>query len=128
MAIYMITGTDVSGGHSVSILDALRRSIDNSKLMQCAMHGPDYEHIEHAEGFYLATLGGAQVMGMEEKIGNFIVGKEFDALVITFDGEGPIDIFEVDSPSDIVEKLLYCGDDRNIAEVYVSGQKANTAL
>lgn len=32
--------------------------------------------------FYLATLGGAQLCRMEDRIGSFKVGKEFDALLV----------------------------------------------
>lgn len=32
--------------------------------------------------FYLATLGGAQLCGLADRIGSFEVGKEFDALLI----------------------------------------------
>ena len=35
-----------------------------------------------AECFYLATLGGASVCNLDHKVGNFAVGKEFDALII----------------------------------------------
>jgi guanine deaminase len=31
--------------------------------------------------FFLATLGGAQVCCLEDRMGNFVVGKEFDALL-----------------------------------------------
>ena len=35
-----------------------------------------------AEILYLATMGGAQVCSLQDKVGNFMVGKEFDALLI----------------------------------------------
>ncbi len=73
-------GTDVSGGYSPSILDAVRQAIIASKVMVIggATNGP----MSHREGFYLATLGGSKVLGLEEKIGSFAVGKDFDALVV----------------------------------------------
>ena len=39
-------------------------------------------HLSVETLFYLATLGGAQVCNLEDRIGNFIVGKEFDALLV----------------------------------------------
>lgn len=63
---------------------------------------------------------------MEERVGNFAVGKEFDALEIRT-GEGvemsvmaPVE--EEDSIEVIFEKFLMTGDDRNIAKVYVRGR------
>ena len=73
-------GTDVSGGYSPSILDAIRQAIIASKVMVIngAKHGP----MTHREGFYLATLGGSTVLGLDDKVGSFAVGKDFDALLI----------------------------------------------
>jgi guanine deaminase len=66
------------------------------------------------------------VCGLDERVGNFAVGKEFDALEIRT-GEGaemgvmaPVE--EGDSIEVIFEKFLMTGDDRNIAKVYVRGR------
>jgi guanine deaminase len=61
---------------------------------------------------------------MEDKLGNFKVGKNFDALVIDpFANDSPVDIFSVDTIEQILEKFIFNGDDRNISEVYVQGRK-----
>lgn len=44
--------------------------------------------------FFLATLGGAEVCTLEDRIGNFVVGKEFDALLVQTGQE------EVSSPDE----------------------------
>jgi guanine deaminase len=80
-----------------------------------------------AEGFYLATLGGARVCGLEEKVGNFVVGKEFDALEIhvgeLLDRPGVMSpVEEEDSILAVFEKFLMTGDDRNIVKVFVRGR------
>ncbi|EGG12528.1 uncharacterized protein MELLADRAFT_88882 [Melampsora larici-populina 98AG31] len=45
--------------------------------------------------FYLATLGGARVCNLEEQIGNFVVGKEFDGIIVhtgvSFDAIGKVE-------------------------------------
>lgn len=52
---------DVSGGHSASILNALRSSIDTSRAFSFQKHVPnDYQVISHHHAFYMATLGGAK--------------------------------------------------------------------
>lgn len=69
---------------------------------------------------------------MDDKVGNFIVGKRFDGLLIDTAVE-PINKYELpkkffDDKSDEekitmeLEKFLYCGDDRNIINVYVNGK------
>ncbi|CAH0402475.1 unnamed protein product [Chilo suppressalis] len=121
-------GTDVSGGDGSSILEAMRRTMDVS--MHLELQGHEKASLSWTEAFYLATLGGAKALRLEEKIGSFEVGKEFDALVIdTYAQDGPIDKYEhssaaiEDRATSLLEKFIYLGDDRNIAQVYVNGRK-----
>ncbi|KAJ7393703.1 hypothetical protein OS493_003361 [Desmophyllum pertusum] len=89
-----------------------------------------YRSLTHKDAFKLATLGGSEVLGLSDKIGNFEVGKEFDALLIDPDAEDtPFDCFEDDTLEDVIQKFLYLGDDRNILQVYVAGRPvAGTTL
>ena len=118
-------GTDVAGGYSPSILNAIRMArvasvATTAPIVSTALlclppvldfTNPRFSWRERSQGggdlcapcgsgggaggeakhnvtlsyneiFYLATLGGAHVMNLEAKIGNFEVGKEFDALVV----------------------------------------------
>lgn len=52
--------SDVSGGDSASILDAMRRAMDVSQHLQ--LQGEADAAISWREAFYLATLGGAKGM------------------------------------------------------------------
>ncbi|OJJ43937.1 hypothetical protein ASPZODRAFT_18716 [Penicilliopsis zonata CBS 506.65] len=117
-------GTDSGGGYSSSMLEVMKQAFIVSNARQLFTKGAD-EPLCLYEGFFLATLGGAQVCGLDGKIGNFAVGKEFDALEI-HTGEGvrgvmsPVE--DEDSIEVIFEKFLMTGDDRNIAKVYVRGR------
>ncbi|XP_075984852.1 guanine deaminase isoform X2 [Anticarsia gemmatalis] len=51
-------GTDVSGGDSATILDAIRRSMDVSMCLE--LQGNPQWSLDWKEAFYLATLGGAK--------------------------------------------------------------------
>jgi hypothetical protein len=51
--------TDVSGGYSPSILDAVRNALDVSIHISYGK-GSDYVTLSYHEAFYLATLGGAR--------------------------------------------------------------------
>jgi len=56
--------------------------------------------------------------------GNFEVGKEFDALVVNvLVDNSPFDLFGDNTASELLQRFLHCGDDRNIAEIYVAGRK-----
>ncbi|KAJ5703100.1 hypothetical protein N7488_010648 [Penicillium malachiteum] len=118
-------GTDSGGGHSASMLEIMRQAFVVSIAQQEATKGQD-EALSLAEGFYLATLGGAQVCGLDAKVGNFAIGKEFDALeihTIEIEERGVMTpVEEEDTIPVIFEKWVMTGDDRNIAKVYVRGR------
>ena len=85
---------------------------------------------------HLATLGGAQVCGLEDRIGSFAPGKSFDALVVSVHGDaGNLGLWGADMDKELhvklpkskeidvwLERFLFTGDDRNIKRVYVQGR------
>uniref|UniRef100_A0A8C7D8W2 Guanine deaminase n=1 Tax=Oncorhynchus kisutch TaxID=8019 RepID=A0A8C7D8W2_ONCKI len=84
-------GTDVAGGYSPSMLDAVRRTLDTSKAL--TIQDTQYHTLTFEEVFRLATLGGSQALSLDENTGNFEVGKDFDALRVNTDAAGgPIDL------------------------------------
>lgn len=136
-------GTDVSGGFSASILEMVRHAIWTSRHV--AMRDGDAFKLSTAEALYLSTRGGAKVVGLEDKVGGFEVGKEFDAQLIGFDVEnirgkedeemeteeelegfcgkdGPVDMWGWEGMENRVEKWVYNGDDRNTLAVWVKGR------
>jgi guanine deaminase len=60
---------------------------------------------------------------VDDKTGNFKVGKDFDALIVNMNKPGPIDILDKTGIKELIQKFLYTGDDRNIRKVYVAGQQ-----
>ncbi|KAH7380137.1 hypothetical protein BKA66DRAFT_465818 [Pyrenochaeta sp. MPI-SDFR-AT-0127] len=125
-------GTDVSGGFHPSILENVRQAIWVSRHL--ALQTSDAAKLSTEEALYLATRGGAAVVGLEDKVGGFEVGKEWDAQMINLGAvnedasqdpsfeEGPVDIFGWESWPDKVEKWVYSGDDRNTIAVWVRGR------
>ncbi|XP_061623297.1 guanine deaminase-like isoform X2 [Phyllopteryx taeniolatus] len=115
-------GTDVAGGYSASMLDAVRRALDTSKIL--TIQEPEHQTLTFEEAFRLATLGGSQALSLDNQIGNFEVGKDFDALRVNVAvPSGPIDLIQHEEPKILLEKFLNLGDDRNIVEVYVAGRR-----
>ncbi|KAH7139303.1 guanine deaminase [Dendryphion nanum] len=122
-------GTDVSGGFSPSILENCRQAIWVSRHR--AMEKGDDVKLSTSEALYLATRGGAKVVGMEDKVGGFEVGKEWDAQMIEMESvqeneegevDGPVDFFGWESWEERIEKWVYGGDDRNTVAVWVRGR------
>lgn len=130
-------GTDSGGGFSSSVLDAMRQAFIVSNAREKMTAGKDQSLTVH-ECFYMATLGGAQVCGLDREVGNFAVGKEFDAcLARTYepaddDMNADLDLrvplgimtpIEVgDSFRTIFEKFVMSADGRDIARVWVKGR------
>lgn len=71
-------GSDVAGGHSLSIFRAVTDAIQVSKLY-FRYTNENTKPIVFSEAFYLATKGGGKFFG---KVGSFEEGYEFDALVL----------------------------------------------
>ena len=127
-------GTDVSGGFHPSILENVRHAIWTSRHLALQSNLGDKVKLSTEEALYLATRGGAKVVGLQDKVGGFEVGKEFDAQLVDLgsvesggsnDGQfntGPVDMFGWESWPEKIEKWVYAGDDRNTTAVWVRGR------
>lgn len=129
-------GTDVSGGYSPSILDAARQASLVSRHVAMGLEGEERERAKLTveEVLYLATRGGAKLMGLEGRVGGFEVGMEWDAQMVTLGGVGEdgrglgdgdggnVDVFGWESWEEVVAKWLFGGDDRNTKKVWVRGR------
>ncbi len=138
-------GTDISGGNKVSILNAIRDALTVSQHLkmiktqdikgtgkispESSSANQGYVPLDYKQVIYLATLGGAKALFLDDEIGNFVLGKRFDALLVDTNCD-PIDTFDLQQPQTDEEHLLKClqkfvysGDDRNIAKVFVDGKQ-----
>lgn len=63
-------------------------------------------------------------LNLDDKIGNFVAGKEFDALIVDMNvSNSSADYLHKCSAIELLQKFVYLGDDRNIVGVYVAGRK-----
>ena len=123
-------GTDVSGGYTPSMLSEVREAIFVSRHV--AMTAGDEAKLSVEEVLYMATRGGARVVGLESRIGGFEVGKDWDAQLIGLGGVGDTDdldqnaglveIFGDETWEEKVAKWVYTGDDRNTIAVWIQGR------
>lgn len=114
--IHIGLGSDVAGGSSDSIFRAMVDAIQVSKL-RWRLITQDDAPITLDEAFYMATAGGGEFFG---KVGKFEEGYEFDAVVL--DDENLPTPREF-STHERLERIVYLGDDRNIAVKFVAGRK-----
>ena len=112
-------GTDIGAGTSFSILQTLNEAY---KVQQ--MRG---DSLSPFQGLYLATLGGAKTLDIDDKIGNFQQGKEADFIIIDREAT-PLLKFRLEQCNSLFEELFVLsmlGDDRCIRETWVLGELAH---
>lgn len=118
-------GTDNAGGESTSMIHSMRNALVCSRSVLFTKRALDpntqYKPLSVHEVLYLATEAGAKAVGLEDKIGNFKVGKDFDAIIADANA-GYVDCFGNESTLDILDKFVHQGDDRNVIHVFVNGK------
>ena len=126
-------GSDISGGYAVGLLPVLREASTITRVL--AMQDPTQKPATLEALYFFATLGGAQVCGLEKRVGMLAPGYEFDALVVhthPHPSEVPVNpslfVREQEPLASVFEKWLFCGDDRNIAAVFVRGRPVSGAV
>ena len=129
--VLIALGTDVAAGTSFSMLETLNEAYKVVLLQQL---GKDkITALSAFEGFYLATLGGAKALYLDDKIGSLAPGHEADFVVLNWSAT-PIQALRIsniaqqkqDELTKLEEKmfaLMVLGDDRNIAATIISGRK-----
>lgn len=109
-------GTDVGGGTSFSMFSTLNEAY---KVIQ--MQG---KNLDPMKAFYLATLGGAKALRLENKVGNLAIGSEADFVILDKKATPLLDtrLSRATSISDILFALMILADDRAVKATYAMGQ------
>ncbi|MGR2857002.1 guanine deaminase [Erwinia sp. 1181_3] len=114
--VKMGIGTDVGAGTTFNMLQTMGEAYKVGQLQRYTLSA--------CEAFYHATLGGAKALDLDDRIGNFMPGKEAD-FVILDPAVSPLQQMRHANSRDIWEKLfvlMTLGDDRNIAATWVNGR------
>jgi len=111
-------GTDIGGGTSFSLLATMAEAYKVAQLQQ--------QTLSSAAALYLATLGAAKTLGIEDKVGNFALGKEADFVVLD---AAPTALLarRLRGARNMAEALfahMMLGDDRSIRATYILGEAA----
>ncbi|MFT6327616.1 MAG: guanine deaminase [Crocinitomicaceae bacterium] len=109
--------TDVGGGTSFSMLQTLSEA-----YKVCQLNGYS---LDAKQAFYMATLGNAKTLMLDDKIGNFESGKEADFIVVDLESTALMarKQSKCKSLDEALFSLMILGDDRSIAETYVAGEQ-----
>jgi len=115
--VAVAVGTDIGGGTSFSML----RTLDEAYKVAQLLH----HRLSPLGALYLATLGGARALHLDERIGNFAIGKEADFVVMDA-AATPLLARRMKSTQTIEERLfalIMLGDDRCVFETYLMGER-----
>lgn len=117
-------GTDVGGGTSFSMLHTMSEAYKVVQLQS--------ESLSAFKALFLATLGGAKALSLDDKIGNFDSGKEADFVVLDMQATPLMATRNQGLParsSELAEKvfgMMILGDDRAVQAVYIAGVLAHS--
>lgn len=116
----VVLGSDISGGHTLSMFEVMRYVMEMSKLQFAASEGKT-PFLKLSEVFYLATKAAGEFFDMcgMDKVGSFEKGYAFDALVI----EPNRMLLEDKRIGAAFERFMYCGSDRQIVYRYCQGKE-----
>lgn len=140
-------GCDMGGGNAISMIrvmeEAYKVGMCNNTMLDGSVNERDHDEAEAERNklgpyraFYLATLGGAHALYLDDMLGNFNVGKEADFVALDWNagqhalawhqslvcpGNVPATI---DDAAMVLFGIMACGDDRNVDETWVGGKLA----
>lgn len=110
--------TDVGCGTSFSLI----RTLNEAYKVSQAKHRP----LPPLRAWFLATLGGAQALYLDEFIGNFALGKEADFIALDPRSTPELEfrLEKTDDLAQILFALMILGDERCVAATHVMGKPA----
>jgi guanine deaminase len=110
--------TDIGGGTSYSMFATMAEGYKVQQLLGFSLHP--------GQMLYLTTLGGANSLCLDDRIGNFAIGKEADLVVLT-PHQSPVLARRASLPGrtelDLVFACMMLGNERAVAATYVMGQR-----
>jgi guanine deaminase len=125
-------GTDVAGGAHPSLLDSVRMAVTTSRMLETGVdpavpaeaRGRPASRIGTSEAFWLATVGGADVLG--QQTGLFRPGYAFDALLLDpANPDSNLRLNPAEPAARRLERIVHTAGRPDIAAVWVNGRKVH---
>ena len=124
-------GTDIAGGSSPGLLPQCAHAVTASRYLEdgvdpalpAASRGVSDSRLTITDAFYLATVGGAELL--DQPTGLLAIGRSFDALAVQVNRPGsPLQMWgEVDDSERVFEKIVRLASPADISDVWVSGRR-----
>jgi guanine deaminase len=140
-------GCDMGGGNAFSLIRVLEEAYKVGMCNNTMLDGsvvPRDQDVAEAErnklssyrAFYLATLGGARALYLDDMLGNFDKGKEADFVALDWNAgqlamawhqsltSAAASPETVEQAAQLLFGVMALGDDRNVDETWVAGKRA----
>ena len=109
-------GTDGQGsGNNLDMFETMKLAA----LAQGGIHENEYK-IESKEIIKMATINGAKLLNLDDKIGSIEEGKNADIIII--DISPKLENIKMIPNNDVVSNLVYNTDGRNVETTIINGE------
>ena len=133
--VHVGLGTDISGGHSPSLFNAIANAVAVSRIREdgvaadvpAAHRGRPGSRITFADAFWMATTGGG--IALDAPIGVIEPGYQFDAIAVTtVRPDSDLSVWpDLDSPGDVFQKIMLGATRHDISRVWIDGEAVITS-
>jgi len=111
-------GSDVGAGPTLSMFRQMGEALSSANI--------GARRLTPQGALYLATLGGAKVLGLEDRIGNFATGKDADFIVVDYQKTDPLHgSGSYEAHAQILSRLCYNADASCIKGTYILAQRVH---
>ena len=123
LGVRVALGSDVGAGTGFSLFKEGLQAYFVQQLL-----GREGHRLSAAHLLWLATAAGADVLGLSDVVGDFSVGKEFDALWLRPSAGSTLDVAlrHADSADDAIAKAFALAGPADVAGTWVAGEQVHT--
>ena len=121
--VHVALGSDLGAGTGFSLFKEGHQAYFMQQLL-----GEDGVDLGSPHLLHLATMAGAQALGLADDVGDFSVGKQFDALWLKPLPRSTLEIAleHAQSPEDALAKAFALASPADVDTVWVAGRKVGT--
>ena len=120
-------GSDVAGGPELSILRVARAAAETQRYLELSGQLEAVAPLGTLDWLRMATLGGAAVLGIDDRIGSVEVGKEADLILVDPATTEPVPGGpELTMPEELVSRLLFRTHPELVRAAWVRGRRLPT--